>query len=105
MDASQSSSGSNSPRYHARTRGPMNGAAGPRSPSGTGVRASPRSASTIVTPMTTAAVAAVPGRHSTPGSLPRQLAAQEALDVVARLVVGELLRRGVFQIPRGLPGG
>src|SRR5262245_14260716 len=78
----------------------MNGAAGPGSPPGSGVRPSPRRARTIVTPMTTAAAAAVPGRHSTPGSLARQLAAQEALDVVARLVVGQLLRRVLHQVRR-----
>src|SRR4029453_19328033 len=70
------------------------------SPSDRGARASPRSASAIVTPMTTAAAAAVPGRHSTRGSLSRQLAAQEALDVVARLVVGELLERVLHQVRR-----
>src|SRR5262245_58971768 len=82
-------------------RGPMNGAAGPRSPWSSGVRATPRSANTTVAPITRAAAAAVPGRHSTTGSLPYQIAAQETLDVVARLIVWQLLRGMLHQVRRG----
>src|SRR5262249_21183721 len=94
--------------YQARTRGPRSGASGALSASGTAVAKMPRSAKTIVPAITRAAVTAVPGRHgtSTSGSrrqrgcpaLPLDLAAQEALDLVLREVVGELTRRVLHQI-------
>src|SRR5262249_51061781 len=95
--------GSMSPRYQARTRGPMNVSPVSGSPPGsTWTRARPRRASTIVAPMTSTATAAVPGRHSTGivVFLPAQLAAQEALDRVARPIVRNLLGWVLHQMGR-----
>src|SRR5215475_6744413 len=92
-----------SPRYQARARGPMRGVSVAGSLAGSSwTRASPRRASTIVAPMTSTATAAVPGRHSTGivARLPVQLAAQEALDRVARPIVRHLLRWVLHQIGR-----
>src|SRR6516165_10723075 len=71
-------------------------------PGSSWMRARPRRASTIVAPMTSPATAAVRGRHSTGivACLLGQLAAQEALDVVARAIVRYLLRWVLHQIGR-----
>src|SRR5262249_29652762 len=101
------SNGAMSPRYQVRMRGPMSGASRSSSPVSTRSRETARSESTMAAAITIAAAAAVPGRHSAgtptvpdPTTLALDLAAEEALDLPLRQVVGELSGRMLHQVGR-----